>query len=655
MSTTDDHPETVAPGHPYDPRHEDGSEARPPGRLLKVALAVVALAVVAGVAYSLVRPASDAEGAEAVETAAVRRRPLTVTVTEGGTLVATESTEVKSDVEGHRTILEIVEEGTVITPEDVEEGMVLVQLDSSELEERLSNREISFLDADSNYKQAVENHAIQKKQNESNVALAELNVKFARMELDRYLGSELAAALLEGSAGFEGLAENPALGGVARQTMNTYEANLLLRNEELTRAAESLEWSQKLYEKGYVNRNELTGDELQKKSAEITVDAAQEELRLFKLYTLPKEAEQRFSDYVEADRELERVKARARSQMAQAEANLKSRERSHELEREQLDKAREMVEKCTIVAPEPGRVVYASTANPWRRRHDPIREGERVWQNQEIIEIPDLSSLTARVNLHETDIRKVELGQEATVSVEALPGQAFPGKVTRISPVASSAHAWINPEIKVYETDVALDEVPEGLTPGMTATAEIVVAQLEDVLQVPVEAVTTYGGERVCVVLTAAGPQVRPVETGFFTEKQVEIRSGLELGEQVLLDPGESLGEQYWTLEPQSEEQLRRFAEEHAAQTQEAEQQEQEAPGEQEQEPAEEGAEQMDWATLAPQLRQLQNLPPEEAAKKWQEILDKLTPAQRKQLEETARKWQQGGGQGGGAGQGWGQ
>jgi hypothetical protein len=80
-------------------------------------------------------------------------------------------------------------------------------------------------------------------------------------------------------------------------------------------------------------------------------------------------------------------------------------------------------------------------------------------------------------------------------------------------------------------------------------------------------------------LLTAAGPQVRPVETGVFTEKQVEIRSGLELGEQVLRDPGESVGEQSWPLELQSAEKHRRFAEEHAAQTQEAEQQEHEARG----------------------------------------------------------------------------
>jgi len=467
------------------------------------------------------------------------------------------------------------------------------------------------------------------------------------MELDRYLGSELATALLEGKSDFTGLADNAALGGVARQTMNNYEASLLLRDEELTRAQETLTWSRQLFEKGYVNRNELTGDELQAKSAEIKVSAAREDLRLFERYTLPKEAEQRFSDYVESDRELDRVKARARSQMAQADAGLKSTQASYELEKERLEKSKEMVEKCVIRAPEPGRVVYSSTSNPWRRMRDPIREGVKVWQNQEIISIPDLSTLAARVNLHETDIRKVKLGQKASVSVEAIVDQSFPGTVTRISPVASSAQAWLNPEIKVYETDVALDDVPEGLTPGMTATAEVVVAELNDVLLVPVEAVTTYRGQRVCVVVTPGGDQVRPVQTGQFTEKQVEITEGLAEGEVVHLDPADVLGEQYWTLQPQTDEELKEFAE-HRTVEQPPEAAE-EQPAE-EQEPAQEEPQEIDWSTLGPQLRELQNLPAEERAKKWQEILDKLPPAQRKQLEEQARNWQEGQGQGGGGG-----
>ncbi|KPK65186.1 MAG: hypothetical protein AMK73_03660, partial [Planctomycetes bacterium SM23_32] len=208
MSTTDDSSQPGAPETLHDPshaglhHHDQHHPGR--GRLLKFGMAAILIVLAAGIAYRLVSPPAGAQEAQAVRTAPVRRGPLVVTVTEGGTLLATESTDIKSEVEGQRTILEIVDEGTVITPEDVQEGIVLVRLDSSELEERTSSREISFLNAESSYKQAKENYEIQKKQNESNVALAELNVKFARMELDRYLGSELATALLEGKSDFTG-------------------------------------------------------------------------------------------------------------------------------------------------------------------------------------------------------------------------------------------------------------------------------------------------------------------------------------------------------------------------------------------------------------------------------------------------------------------
>ncbi|NIR00077.1 MAG: hypothetical protein GTN78_07715, partial [Gemmatimonadales bacterium] len=72
-----------------------------------------------------------------------------------------------------------------------------------------------------------------------------------------------------------------------------------------------------------------------------------------------------------------------------------------------------MIQNCTIHATKPGVVVYASTSDPWRRRDNPIQEGSSVRQNETIITVPDLMTLAARVNVHETEISKVEPGQQA--------------------------------------------------------------------------------------------------------------------------------------------------------------------------------------------------------------------------------------------------
>ncbi|KPK59069.1 MAG: hypothetical protein AMK73_08865 [Planctomycetes bacterium SM23_32] len=511
------------------------------GRAMVVAVGLV-VAVLLGLGV-LARPGTR-EVAEAIPTVAVRRGDLLSSITQRGALWAMEPFEVKNEVEGWSTILEIVEEGTVITPEDVENGKVLVRLDSSGLEETEADREISFYRAEADYKQAQEDHAIQLKQNESNIALSELNVKFARMELDRYLGAALAGAAVDDGLDFSAVGEHPQLGGVAKQSVDNLEADLLLRREELTRANEALDWTRKLLERGYVNRNELQSDELQAKSAQIAVEAAEEELRLFKRYTLPKEAEQRYSQYIEELRNLDRVKARATSELAKTQASLDTREARYNLERQRLEKTRTMIEKCVIRATQPGRVVYGGASNPYERRDNPVQEGSSIEENRTLIEIPDPSTLAARLNVEETQIEKLRIGQPALISLEAVAGKVLAGHVARISPMASAAHAWLNPDKKVYEVDVALEEIPEDFIPGMSATAQIIVANREDVLYVPTSAVTRYKGWAFCWVRTPDGPLLRHLETGASSDRFVEVKDGLREGEEVYLAAPEVVDEQ---------------------------------------------------------------------------------------------------------------
>lgn len=666
MGTTEN-TEGHEPQRAFDPRKQALRE-RSDGRIIKIAAIVVALAVVASLGYALLIPArADDSGPSAF--AIVKRGKLTISVTEGGTLRAMESLELKSEVEGRNTIVELVDEGTPITEQDVEDGMVLVRLDSSSLEEREGNREISFYNAEASYTRAKENLDIQIKQNESNIAIAKLNLKFARMELDRYLGAGLAEQVLaegfesidldalaqeevdlilggEQPEGAEPTGEGPPpaqgevrLGGVARQELRDLSAGVQLAEEELTRAEGERTWSEELAAMQYISRNELVRDRLEAQRRKVAFDATKEALRLFRRYTLPKEVEQRYSDHIEWQRDLDRVSARARSQLAQSRATLKSSEASYELETERLDKVKLMLGKCVILAPKPGRVVYASTADAWRRMRNPVREGMNVHQNEAIITIPDLSTLAARVNIHETDIRKLQVGQRAEISVEAMPDKLFSGNLSKISPVASSAHAWLNPEIKVYEADIALDQLEEGLTPGMSATATIIVAELENVLYVPIEAVTTYGGRRVCLAEGPEGPQVREVETGYFTEKFVEIKDGLSEDQVVYLDPAAELGDEAWEMTPEAAQAERLIPE--SAFEREAGAEAPEEPAEaQEVEPAAEseymtGGE-VNWMKIG---QEMQGLSDEEKGEKWQEILNTLPEEQRKQLEDAAAQW----------------
>jgi len=507
--------------------------------LVAAAVAVVSLGIYLGSRGSK----ADRDITDAL-TYTVRRGDLTVSVLEGGVIKALESLEIKSEVEGQTRILSIVPEGTYITEKDVEEGKILVELDSSELEEKRSQQEISFQSAKASYTNARESFEIQKQQNDSNIALAKLDVKFARMDLEHYLGKELAEALIEkaqegGEVDFEQLCGSDELRGAARQEKSKLENSVTLAREELSRAEDKLGWTQKLAEKQYVSAEELEADKLAVARRRRELQLAEAALELLLKYELPKKAEQLYSNYEEAKRELLRVEAKARSQIAQAEAELKSKEAAYKLQKERLERLVRGIENCVIRATKPGLVVYASTLDPRRFQNNPIQEGFVVRERQSMITMPNMSTLAVEVNIHETDIGKVRVGQPARITVEALPGKTFRGRVARISVMANSEHRWLNPDIMVYSTDVAIEDIPPDLKPGGSATAEIIVEELKNVLFVPIQAVTTSAGQKVCWVVGASGPELRRVEIGHFTDKYVEIKSGLKEGDKVLLSPPE--------------------------------------------------------------------------------------------------------------------
>jgi len=107
--------------------------------------------------------------------------------------------------------------------------------------------------------------------------------------------------------------------------------------------------------------------------------------------------------------------------------------------------------------------------------------------------------------------------------------------VHRISVLPDAQNRWMNPDLKVYATVIYIDGAAEWLKPGMSAEVEIIVDNLEDVVQVPLQAVNLESNEQVCYVNTAAGPQRRVVETGPYSSAMIVINKGVSPGEEVLL------------------------------------------------------------------------------------------------------------------------
>jgi len=516
-------------------------------------LAIAAVAAIIVIILALVLwPGSG--GDEDRVTYTVRRRDLVISVLEGGDIVSTRSLEIKCEVEGRTEIISIVPDGSIVTEEDVRNGKVLVELDSADLVDKAAQQEITFQSASAAYTQAKESFGIQKNQNESNIKAGELRVKFARMDLEKYLGAPLAANVLAGEVNLSELSwqemdeaqivahiEKIQLGGDAMQRIRRLMADIDLAGEEYSRAKADYEWSEKLGPNGagYITRSELEADRLALRRRQVEMELARPALRLFLQYEFPKEAEKLISDNLEAGRELERIKARARSEMAQSEAELKSREARYNVQKDRLKKLREQIEHCVIRATKPGMVVYPSTAFRWRRSADKIEEGATVRERQVILTIPDPDSMAVNTKINEAAVHQVKPGQRVRIVPEPFPDMVVWGRLLKVAVLPDPAHPMFSADLKVFDSTILIDDPPPEIQPGMSAKVEIIIAHYTNVIAVPIQAVTTIKGKRACYVLASDRAEPRFVKTGQANDSFIHILEGLNVGDEVLLHPPE--------------------------------------------------------------------------------------------------------------------
>lgn len=484
-------------------------------------------------------------GNTGLSTYTVKRGDLVISVTESGGIAPINSNEIRSKVEGRTTIISIVDEGYVITPEDVNNEKILVQLDSSEIEKRLNQQELSYSSSNASLTEARESLQIQIKLNESNIRDGEMKVRFALIDLRKYLGRQIADKLVEDASNSESLAKldirvllnDGKLGGEALQEISQLTSDIELANSKYERAKDRLEGTKELFKEKYVAETELKADEFDEQSSKAQVERSEIALELFKLYEFPKKTEELLSGYLEALNELDRIKANARSELAQKRARLKNREKTFKIEEQQLEKMNKQLDACTIKAPSPGQVVYARSRRGGWGGGRIIEEGAEIRERQSIISIPDTSQMKVVIKVHETWIGKIEAGQKANITVSAFTDKSFQGEVIKKAPMADPEN-WFNPDLKVYSTDVSIEGKHDYLKTGMTAKVEVIIKNLKDVLTVPIQSVITVEGQKYCFVLNNSGKgEKREIQIGVFNTDFIEVKSGLAEGEKVLLNP----------------------------------------------------------------------------------------------------------------------
>ena len=488
-----------------------GGNGRKPLKLIGVAVGVVIIGVV--VVWLKVGRGSEDPIAQ-LATFTAKRGPLTISVLEAGTIKAREQEVIYNEVEGRTSIVKIVPEGT-----RVKQGDLLVKLDVSTLTDKRIDQEIGVQNAQASFINAKENMEIVKNQAISDVNVAELTLRFAKQDLKKY--------------------NDP--NGEYHNLLEEAKNKITLAKEELERARQTLEWSERLFTEKYISLTEAQADRLTKNRADVNVQVAENDLTLLKQYTYIRQIAQLESDVRQAEMALERTTRKANANVVQAEAELKAKEQEYNRQKDKLAKIEDQLKKATIYAPRDGMVIYATSAQQGgfhRDNRQPLEEGVEVFERQELIYLPTAASSKAEVNIHEASLEKVRMGLPAVITVDALPGKKFFGTLARIAPLPDAQSMWMNPDLKVYNSDVYLETDDPSLRTGMGCKVEIIVEQHEEAIYVPVQVVIRVKGKPTLYVVRGDGTtEERQVEIGLDNNSVVRVISGLKEGELVLMTP----------------------------------------------------------------------------------------------------------------------
>lgn len=490
-------------------------------------------------------------------TVVAKRGPLDIKVLVGGSIEALQSQEIRSEVRGEPVkILKIVDEGYLVTEDDVKTNKVLIELDSSKLKQNLVNQDITFQSTASGLTEAQQAYEIQVNQNKTDIKAAEQKARFGLMDLEKYLGSQITGEIV-GKLGLrEDLLTNSTAvvatnafvvdftryaraellaDGAAKQELRKRDDELLVARTAAGQATNKLTGTKRLFEKGFVTKSELENDQIGLEQASLKVDAAATARDLFVRYEFPKMAEETLGKFDEALQGLIRSRKESVSKLAQAEAKLKGAQGRFQIEKENRDELAAQITKCLLHAKTPGLVVYGGgNQRSYWNNNERIAVGSQVFERQALITIPDPKKMGVNVGVHESHIKKVKKGLKVRITADAFPDDPLTGEVTKVGVLPDSENRWMNPDMKLYTTTVAIEGTREWLKPGMSAKIEIMVKRLDDVVHVPLQAVSQRDGKTV-VFQPGGKPKQVEVEAGEFTDEFIEIKRGVKAGDTVLL------------------------------------------------------------------------------------------------------------------------
>jgi RND family efflux transporter MFP subunit len=199
---------------------------------------------------------------------------------------------------------------------------------------------------------------------------------------------------------------------------------------------------------------------------------------------------------------------------------------------EKIEKFKEAMKVARITAPEDGIVIFGKSWDGKKySKDDDVSTYEFA---PPIATLPDMSQVISEIYVKEIDIAKIEVGDSVRVSFDALQGTVIMGSIKTIARVGESHKDF---DMKAFKVIIHLDHTNEGLKPAMTSNNDIVLANSDNVISVPLISVFKEDGKKYVYLKTPDSIKKQEIKTGFENEQSVLVEEGLKEGDLVVLEP----------------------------------------------------------------------------------------------------------------------
>jgi HlyD family secretion protein len=236
---------------------------------------------------------------------------------------------------------------------------------------------------------------------------------------------------------------------------------------------------------------------------------------------------------------LQQVKATINAHQVGNEADVFRLTQQKDKAARDLDTANSYLGMMKLRAPTDGVVNVLSnfrSAGTFGQSTPPFREGDNVWNGAEIVEIPELTELYIDLKLEEVDRGKLQIGQPVRIRVDAIPDKEFLATLDFISPIAALVFKGGATPEKTFPARATLKNLDARLSPGMSASAEVIIEKEPNKLLIPIRASFDKDGKPAAWRQSGKSFKLVPIEVGRRNDDEIVVLGGLKEGDMVTLE-----------------------------------------------------------------------------------------------------------------------